>query len=281
MDTVRINPFPTVAASSVATLSTDQLRGFSLHGLVFVQGGTAFTKAQMSSIRIGANGKNFVNDITGAQLQDLNDYDGLNDNTNHVMFYFGDPTARTIRGQHQGDLDLSVHRGPLEIEVDIGAATAPTLQCWALIGPPKAAMGLGFTDAEILMTRSLIRTVLQPSAAVSRKAEGIGLGSGAGARLRKLAFFHTNLTSVEFKKQGIVKHEDLADALNDAIQADFGRVPQSGLYVVDRIVDGNQGEADDTLRPDGQPWNLQTLITTSASDTITVFADVHTAPQLL
>jgi len=281
MDVIKINPFPSVAANAPSSLATEQLRGSSIHGLIFEQGGTTFTKAHMTKIRVGANGKNFITDISGDQLQDLNDYDGLAATANYVMWYFGDPTARTIRGQHMGDLDLSVHRGPLEIEVTIGGATAPTLQCYAIIGPPKAAMGLGFTDAELISVRSLIRTVVQPSAAVTRKAEGIGLGSGAGARIRKMSFFHTNLTRVEFKKQGIIKHEDLSDALNDAYQADFGRVPQASLYVVDRIVDGNQGEADDTLRPDGQPWNLQLLFTTSAADTIYAFADVHTAPQLL
>ena len=281
MDVIKLNPFPSVAANAVAALATDQLRGMSVHGLVFVQGGTTFTKAHLTKIRIGAGGKNFVNDMTGSQLQDLNDYDGFADTASHVFFWFGDPTARTIRGQHLGDLDLSIHAGPLEIEAAIGAATAPTLQVWAIVGPPKREMGLGFNDAEAATVRAFIRTVITESGAVSRKAVGLGLGSSAGSRIRKLGFFHANLSSVEYKKQGIVKHEDLADALNDAIQADMGRVPQAGLYVVDRIVDGNQGEAESTVRRDGSPWNQQVLLTTSAGDTITAFADVHTLPQLI
>lgn len=281
MDFLKLNPFPSVAANAVASLATDQLRGMSVHGLFFVQGGTTFTKAQMSKIRIGANGKNFLQDIAGNQLQDLNDYDGGADTTNHVFHWFGDPWARTIRGQHIGDLDLSLHRGPLELEVTIGAATAPTLEAWAIVGPPKLSMGLDYSEVEALTVRSLIRSVAQPAAAVTRAAYGIGLGSQAGARIRKIGFFHTNLTRVEFKKQGITKHEDLLAAQNEAVQKEFGRVPQSGLYVLDRVVDGNQGEADDTVRPDGSPWNLQVLLTTSAADTITAFADTHTLPQLL
>lgn len=281
MDIIKLNPFPAVAANATAALATDQLRGMSVHGLVFVQGGTAFTKANMTKIRIGAGGKNFVNDIAGNQLQDLNDYDGFADTTSHVIHWFGDPTARTIRGQHLGDLDLSIHAGPLEIEVQIGAATAPTLQCFAIVGTAKKAMGLGYTDTEAAMVRALIRSVITESAAVSRKAVGIGLGTSAGARIRKLGFFHTNLTAIELKKQGVIKHEDLSDALNDAIQADFGRVPQAGLYVVDRIIDGNQSEAETTVRDDGTPWNYQLLVTTSAADTVYAFADVHTLPQLI
>lgn len=280
MDIVKLNPFPSVAANSVAALATDQLRGMSVHGLVFVQGGT-FTKAHMTRVRIGAGGKNFVNDIAGDDLQDANDYDGFADSTGHVFWWFGDPTARTIRGQHLGNLDLSVHAGPLEIEVTIGGATNPTLQVYAIVGRPKMEMGLGFNQVEAATVRALIRTVITESAAVSRKAVGMGLGSSAGARIRKLMFFHTNLTSIELKKQGIVKHEDLSDALNDAIQADMGRVPQAGLYVVDRIIDGNQGEAEDTVRRDGTPWSFQVLATTSGADTILAYADVHTLPQLI
>lgn len=282
MDIVRLNPFPSVPATGTATLATDQLKGMSVHGLVFVQGGGAFTKAMLTSIRVGANGKNFSPSLlTGPQLQDLNDFDSFADTANHVFFWFGDPSARTIRGQHLGDLDLSIHKGPLEIECVISGATTPSLQVWAIVGVPKLQMGLGFSEAEAITCRALIRSVIQESAAVARKAEGIGLGSGAGARIRKLAFFHANLTAVEMRKQGNVKHEDLVAALNNAIQDDFGRVPQAGLYVVDRVVDGNMGEADDTVDANGNPWNIQVLVTTSAADTIITYADVHTAPQLL
>jgi hypothetical protein len=281
MDIVKLNPFPSVAANSVAAMATDQLRGRSVHGLVFVQGGTTFTKAHMTRVRVGAGGKNFVNDITGTQLQDANDYDGYSDTASHVFHWFGDPTARTIRGQHLGDLDLSMHAGPLEIEVTIGAATAPTLQVYAIVGDPKLAMGIGFSAGEAAMVRALIRTVITESGAVSRKAVGLGLGSQSGARLRKICFFHANLTAIELKKQGVIKWEDLPDALVDAISADFGRVAQSGLYVVDRIIDGNQSEAESTVDAEGRPYNFQVLLTTSGADTVYAFADVHTHPALI
>lgn len=285
MDVIALNPFLGVAAGGKATLVTDQLNGMSVHGLMFEQGnggGAGFTKAHMTNVKIRAAEKDLLNTITGAQLQDLNDYNGYPDVANFVVHWFGDPLARTIRGQHMGNLDLSLHKGPLEIAIDINAAAVgPTLKCLAIVGAPKLKMGIGFSDAEALMVRALIPSTIQEAAAVNRKAEPIGLGSGAGARIRALAFFHVNLTKVEFKKQGIVKHEDLTDAENDAYQLQFGRVPQNGLYVVDRIPDGNQGEAEDTVQSNGQPWNLQVLVTTSGADTIPSFADVHTMPQLL
>jgi hypothetical protein len=281
MDLLRLNQFPSVAANARSTLVTDQLLDTSIHGLVFERGGGAFTNAHVSNIRVRVDGKDVVNGISGAQLVDLNEYEGLTDVSNYTFLFFGDPTARTIRGQHIGDLDMSVYRKPLEIEVDIGGATTPTLQCYAITSVPKLAMGIGFNEIEAANLRALIRTIIQPAAAVTRASYGVSLGSTPGARIRRVAFFHTNLTRVELQKQSLRKWDDIATALNTALQAQYARTAQSGLYVLDRIVDGNQGEAETTVQSDGRPWNLQLNLTTSAGDTITTFADVLTTlPQL-
>ena len=41
-------------------------------------------------------------------------------------------------------------------------------------------------------------------------------------------------------------------------------------------MDGNQGESESTVTPDGKSWNIQVALTTSAADTITTFADIFT-----
>jgi hypothetical protein len=281
MDLIRLNQFPAVAANAISTLVTDQLIDTSIHALVFERGGVAFTNAHLSNLRVRLDGKDIVNGLTGSQLVDINEYEGQTDVTNYTFLFFGDPTARTIRGQHLGDLDCSVYRKPLEIEVSIGAANAPTLQVYALTGVPKANMGIGFDALDAATLRALIRTVITPSAAVSRQSYGVSLGSVPGARLRKLALFHANLTRVELTKQSLRKWDDIAIALNTAVQAQFARTAQAGLYMLDRTVDGNQGEAETTVMQDGRPWNIQLNLTTSAADTITAFADVFTTlPQL-
>lgn len=281
MDYIELDQFPVVPATGVATLVTDQLAGQSVHALVFVLGGTAYTRAHMDEIRIRCAGKDLLQTVSGAQLQDLNDYDGFNTDVAYVTHFFGDPTARTMQGQHLGDLDLSIYQAPLEIKVTNNGATAPTLKVIALVNPPKLDMNLGFSAVDAATVRAMIPTVIQPSAAVSKKSYGIGLGSSAGARLRKLGFFHANLTSVEMKKGGFVKHDNLSVADNAYIEGIFARVPQSGLYMLDRIPDGAQGKAETTLQKDGRPWSYQVNLTTSAGDTITAFADVHTALPLL
>lgn len=276
MDLIKLNQFPAVAANARSTLVTDQLRGMSLHGLIFERGGGAFTNAHLSNIRLQLNGKSIVDQLTGTQLVDINDYDGLTDVTNYTCLFFGDPTARTIRGQHFGDIDLSLYQYPLSLDVNIGGATTPTLNVYALTSVPKQAMGIGFTQAEAAQFRAMIPTTIQPSAAVTRNSYGVSLGSAPGALLRRIAFFHTNLTSVEMKKQSLTKWDDISIALNAAVEQQYARTPQSGLYMLDRVFDGNQGEAEQTVKQDGTPWNMQVNITTSGSDTINAFADVIT-----
>lgn len=281
MDLIRLKSFPAVAASSVASLATDELAGYSIHGLVFERGGGAFTNAHLAALRVRLNGKDLVSNMSGAQLVDLNEYDGLTDVTNYTTYFFGDPTARTTRGEHIGDLDLSVYRGQLEIEVQIGAATTPTLSVYAIAGVPKLNMGIGFSPQEAAAFKAQIRTVITESAAVNRKQYGISLGSSAGALIRRVNFFHAQLTAVEFRKQSLIKYDNISAALNNAVAQQYARTPQAGLYVLDRIVDGNIGEAEPTIDQAGRPWNLSLALTTANADTITAFADVLTNHRAL
>ena len=185
MDQLKIKPFSSVSANGLSSLATNELVGRSLHALKLELGGTSFPKSAIENIVIRAGGKTIVEGITGAQLQAMNDYEGLNDTANYLFFYFGDPTARTLRGQHMADLDLSIYRGdPLQIEISIGAATAPTLQVWAIVGPPKAQYGAQFSEAEVVLTRALVRTQIDEGAAINRKAHEIGIGSHAGGRIK-------------------------------------------------------------------------------------------------
>lgn len=278
---LRLNQFPSVAASAQSVLVTDELLDQSVHAIGLRLGGTSFTRAHISSLNIKLDGKDLVPSISGAMLQKQNDYEGMDDDAAFLWYFFGDPTAQTIKGQHLGDLDLSLYRKPLEIRVDIGAATAPTLEVRALTSVPKTAMGIGFDDIEAAQIGTMTRTIIQPSAAVSRKSYGISLGSMAGARIRRIYFHHTNLTKVEHRKQSLTKQDDFDATDIGAVVKNYGRFPQSGLYALDKVFDGNQGEAETTINSEGRPWNQEVMLTTSAGDTITAYAQLHAAwPQL-
>lgn len=277
MDLLKLNQFPSVAANATSSLSTSQVQGYSLHGLVLERGGTTFPHTDINSIRVRLNGKDLVPaGLTGAQLHAMTDYEGMVNVTNYDFIFFGDPAARTVRGQHLGDVDCSVYDYPLTLEVGIGAATAPTLNAYALVGVPKQQMGIGYTAVEAAIIRALVPTIIQPAAAVTRAAYGISIGSSAGARIRRVWFFNTYLTNVDFKKQSLTKWDDVSVALNSAVEQQYVRTPQAGLYVLDRVMDGNQGESETTVSPTGKQWNIQMALTTSAADTIDTYADLFT-----
>ena len=277
---LRLNQFPAVAANAESVLITDELLDQSVHAIGLRLGGT-FTRAHIASLNIKLDGKDLVPSISGAMLQKQNDYEGLDDDAAFLWYFFGDPTAQTIKGQHLGDLDLSIYRKPLEIRVNIGAATNPTLEVRALASVPKMAMGIGFDELEAAQIGTMTRTVIQPSAAVARKSYGVSLGSLPGARIRRIYFHHTNLTKVEHRKQGLTKQDDFDVTDIGAVVKQYGRFPQSGLYPLDKVFDGNQGEAETTINTEGRPWNQEIAITTSAGDTITAYAQLHAAwPQL-
>ena len=274
MDVIRLNPFLNVAANGRAVLSTNQLRGYAVHALVFKRGGT-FTAAHMTNIRVRMGGKNLVDTITGTQLAALNTYRGITDNSGYLTLNFGDPTARTIRGQHLGDLDLSVYNNDLEIQVDIGGATNPTLEVLAYVTVPKAAQGIGFAESDFVTFRALVPTQVSIAAAANREAIQIA-GGGKGSLVSMLGIFHTNLTKLAYHKQSLIKWEDLTIAENAQIASIYGRAAQSGLFVLDRTVDGNMSEAETTVDSQGKDWNQQFLVSTSAADTLSIFVDCFT-----
>jgi hypothetical protein len=284
MDVIKVDPFTNVGVSSKATATFRPPAPLSLFGLVLVCGGTTLDESNVSSLKVKAGGKELIPGLTGARHRDAYEYDGVVYDDAHIPLLFGDPTARTMRGKHLGNFDFSIYPQNMTIEVDIdGDAEAPTLEAYALVMPPKQLMGVGFSAAEAAIHRALVETVLQASAAVTEKAYDIGLGSEAGALLKKLYFFHEgDMTTLTVKKQGLDIFEQVPEALNEYLQDDlFTRLPQANLYVWDTIVDGDYSEVKTTVRQDGSPANYQIRVSTSAAETITVYADVLTRLPLL
>lgn len=285
MDLVKVNPFLNVGAGAKATTQFEPEGPASLFGLIFQMytggggGAGANFVDDLDALTIKHSGKVLVPSVTGARLTDMIEYEGATADNDYFFLGFGDPFARTARGQHLGNFDFTHFPGRMTIEADIGSsATTPSLECWAVLAPPKSLMGHGYTLAEQQAHRALIETILQPAAAVNDKAFDIGLGSEHGALLRRLFNFHSNITRLSVKRQGFDIYEDIPNDLAAWFQQDvFTRVPQSGMLVWDPIVDGNQSESKSTVNPQtGAPYNYQYRVTTSGSDTITVLADVLT-----
>lgn len=283
MDVIRVDPFTNVGVSQRATATWRPPAPMSLHGFVFVLGGTDFDETDIDQMRVKKGGKELVPAISGANHRDLYEYEGIVYDAAHVPVMFGDVAARTFRGKHMGNFDHTVYPGDMTLEVDIGSgADAPTLEAYALIMPPKQAMG-AFTDEEAALHRAYVETIIQTSAAVDQKAFDVGIGSQAGALLKRLYFVHGgDMDSLSVKRRGIDIWEDIPQALADYMQDDlYARAPQANMYVYDTMLDGDYSEIKTTMDRNGNPVNYQVRVTTSDAATITTYADILTRLSLL
>lgn len=274
MSRVKLEPFDNVGVSKRATLKTSRVLGNTVEAIHLKLGGT-FTKAQMDLIRVKLNQKTIV-EVTGAQLDKMNLYSGWPASATHITIPFCEHRSRTIQGGLLGAVDTSLGIRDFTVEVDISAApTAPTLQAWADISPPKLLQN----PQENGLIRALLLSTLTPNSA-AKHTLSVNAGSAAGALLKRLYIFHANLTQFAVKRDGIDVYEEVDTALNSYCQDNMGHDPQSGLYVADFIEDDNQSRTLTTRRPDGSEVTHQFQFTVSAADTLQVISDVY-APLVL
>ena len=248
-------PFFNVGANSVASLELD--RGMTYNRIVLQLGGTTFPKTDIDRIVCKLNGKIFY-DVTGSRLDSINKYRGLADDASYLTVDFSEPTAKTVGGELIGGIGTAEGVSSFTMEVTIGGATAPTLQSWAIIGPP----------------RPLGRVLAMVHHPVTFSAGGkfpvvLPHGPEAGHLIKRVHFFHSNMTSLEVKKNGLLIGEELDSAVVEFVQAEYGRAPQSGLYVYDPVVSGNQRDAVVT----GNARSMSFNVTVSASDTVDVYGE--------
>lgn len=262
---LKLPSFENVVASSTAVLPRLP-RGNLYNAIVFELGGT-FTQAQMSNIRINVNGKTVWN-ITGANLDSINTYDRLKDTSTFLACWFSDPTIQGQVDSQLGGLDTSRGVDEFGVEVDIGAATSPTLKAFALASPPspKGDRFAGYFKAMLKMT--------QAPGAAGQIPFPAPLGSKAGAFLRRAHFFHTNVTSLQVKRDGVNLMDDLTVAEIAYMNEQRWRTAAAGHVVFDPL---SQQWVDDlvpTLRSDGAPASFEFLPTVSGADTVTCYSEV-------
>jgi hypothetical protein len=133
-------------------------RGMTYLSTIFKLGGT-FTKAQMTAIRQRINGKQHI-DVTGAHLDAMNQHKKMTANAAYMSLNYAAREARTIKGVQIGAIDSSAGIDVMSMEVDIGAATSPTLEGWALLAPPKL-----IGDPNKLTIRAMLKSVHTPGSA--------------------------------------------------------------------------------------------------------------------
>ena len=267
MSLKKLSPFSNVGANLTAVLPFIT-QGMTFERIMLKMGGTTFSETHISAIRVTLGGKKIV-EISGAHLKDINEYYKETAVTNYLNIWFADPNAKNFDDYMAGALDTSNQYSNFSMEVDIGGATAPTLEAWADMSAP-IQKGAVYKN----MFRTLIKSIHAPSAA-NEFSLPVPLGSAQGSFIRGIHMFHTNVTKLQIVKDGFYLLEDAANALNQAHQNNFGRTTQAGLINWDPVATNfARHRVVPTLRADGRQATFEVKATVSAADTITAYSDL-------
>lgn len=262
---LKLPPFENVVASQTAIMPRLP-RTYMYDAIVFALGG-GNTQANMSNIRAIVNGKTVVN-ITGSHLDTINNFDRMQDTTTYLCLPFSDfDTDGQVQGQ-LGALDASRGVEEFSIEVDLGAGVAPTLRAFAIASPPSPK-GDRFAN----MFKSILKSVQAPAAA-AQYSHIVPVGSKAGGLIRRVHFFHANMTSLQVKRDGVNLMDDLVIADIAYANGLRHRTTQSGLVVFDPISEAHLEDMVPTLRTDGKDASFEFLPTVSGADTVTSYTEL-------
>lgn len=248
-------PFFNVVANGIATMSLPL--GMTYERLVMVLGGTTFTKAHITDIKAKLNGKLFYQ-ISGSRLDSMNKYKGIFDDATHLTLDFTEIFARDEVGQSLGAIPTADGVASFTLEVSIGAATAPTLESYSVQSGPKK---LGAINKLLNYPYS--------SSVGGKLPIVLPYGSNGGSLIKRVYFFHGgNMTGLEVKKNGLVIHES-TQGINEFIQKENKKVPQSNVWVYDPIVDNNMTG----LLVSADAKSMEFNVTLSAADNVQVYAE--------
>ncbi len=245
MDVV-VNPFTGVAANSKATAKWNNLLGYSVDRVILTLGGT-FTKAQMTSIKILANGKPIFDD-TGSRVDTRMQHRGITANASYLTLDFSELRSKTIIGQGVGSLDtVSSGIRDLACEIDIGGATNPTLTALAQV---SAAPQADKTYAGLI---AKVMNFTQGFSAAGEFPIDVPYGRAAGALIKRVHFFGATVTGARVKKNGI-EVWNRGDALNDYILTENQRTPQANVVTIDFLEEGNLSKAHNAANASTHEW---------------------------
>lgn len=271
-----LEPWTNVAANARAILNSNLVLGNIIERVYLVLGGTVFTKALITALRVKLNGKTVFGDISGTNLDLFQTYQLGNTNAGFLTVDFVEPSSKSMAGEILGAIDTNGAGVTVyTMEADIGAATAPTLDSFAQLRDvasidPKN----GFNPNLRPLIRALIQTNLTSTAATEQQYQ-LNVGSGGNSLIKRLVIFSTILTNVRIKRNSLDIYELVSPTLASFVQTDYGKHPQANMYVVDWLADGNQSDTQVTRNPDGTIANYQFLLTASGAGTFLVFADVY------
>lgn len=251
-------PYSNVVASGTATNQITP--GRTLENLRLRLGGTTFTKAMISLLRVKANGKTII-EGSGTELDKINAYRGETTDAGYLDLAFADYRMMSELDRQVGAFDTSLGIGNITTEVTIAGATAPTLTPILTESAAQKA-----ADGTIAPYAGLMTKILRYPFAVATGGTlplTVPFGPSNGAIIKRVHVVQNtgNMTGATVKEDGLVIHESVK-AENEFEQKRLGRVPQANFYTIDFVADGNVRKALDTRTARSLEW----LLTFSAAD---------------
>lgn len=269
-----LEPVQNVLANQHFVLNSKLVLGNVVERLILTLGGT-FTKAQITNLVIKLNGKVVFGPISGAQLDSIQKYLLLVNDANRLTVDFTEPVSRSIPGQLMGAIHTDASGvTDFTIEGDIGAATSPSLTIHAQMrSVADLDPARGFDPGTFPLIRALIPTTVTETAAGEFQHD-LNYGVKGNTLIKRIFIFSSILTAFKVRRDSVEIFDTAASALAGYIQAEYGRDDQSGLYVYDPLVDGNQSDVI-TTRTGTRETQFQWLFTASGSGVHTVFTDMY------
>lgn len=258
-------PFANVVATGVATANVTP--GRTLEKITLKLGGTTFTKAMITQLKVKANGKVII-DTTGTILDKLNAYrTGIAQDANYLDIFFADFSLNNELDRMVSAFDTSAGILNITLEVTITGATAPTLAMKLIeSGQQKDKTGAAAPFAGLLRKYLSYPFNL---ASGGRLPFQLPFDSINGSIITRVHVAHGgNMTGATVKQDGLVVMENIK-AENEYQQKQAGKTPQANIYTLDFVMDGAIGKAFDTRDCRSLEW----LFDFSAADNGTVIVE--------
>lgn len=270
--TTRMPSADGVGAGQTATFKLPIGRRY--HELLLTFGGTTMALANMTEIRVNANGKP-IHRYSAVQLDKMNQFDGRNavGSGKILVIPFDRYGLATMAGRIETALNTGLDTTPVQgvnyitsltVEIDINSeAEAPLLDLIAIQSDRLSGVGAGTVLHRTKHTYS-------PSGKGEFEISDLPRGNNTSMMLNRIAFIPSanDINSIKIDRNNY-NIFDRTKALNELIQRDGERVPQSGYVVVDRTEQGFGGDPISLLQLSDYRYKLDM----SGACTLTILSE--------
>lgn len=268
MPIIKLPPIQNQKPGSTAVLPNPPY-GYVYEGIALDMAGSGLmTKQMITEMRLTLGG-NLIWQISGADLDGVNRYNGYASQPDKLGLYFANyATGADPATRYTGCVDLITNNpSDFQLELDLSkAAQTPNLVAYASVR--NVAQPAAIASVVRVLRRSIFSALAAEQYSVSFPKGGTG-----GALMRAIYLFNQNITELEFLKnnkplvqKGLIPILQFFENLVD-------RNTQPGLDVLDFMLSDSVAAAVNTLGAKGIMDAFQLLATFSATDTIRLYSD--------